>query len=215
MLLTRITGGKCDRSCGVLARSLAAAMAMLPSVLSSQAGLPPVPPLGPPPEPQPNCTACRWPKHSWATIPASVHTSRRDTGPDGTFTDADIANLVKYPLITIEKWQGVDAVDPATGKRAFIWEEDAWINSAKKIKAVNPAVSVVPWMDTMLVYTGWRLDGKEEKKGKPPPSEPVNHTLNADALYIAVYFRDMTEKTGPTQLVRTLCCVWSNRIHLR
>jgi hypothetical protein len=168
---------------GLLVILLAATMAMTPSyALSSLAEVsPPVPPLGPPPVPQPNCTTCRWPKHSWATIPASVHTSRADTGPDGTFTDADIANLVKYPLITIEKWQGVDAVDPATGKRAFIWEEDAWINSAKKIKAVNPGVSVVPWMDTMLVYTGWRLDGKQEKTGKDAPLEPINHTLNPDA----------------------------------
>ena len=87
------------------------------------------------------CKTCRWPKHSWATIPASIHTSRTNTGPDGTFTDADVEDMVKFPLITMEKWQGTDATD-ASGKRVFIWEEDAWINSAKKLKAKNPDVSV-------------------------------------------------------------------------
>ena len=46
---------------------------------------------------------------------------------------------------------------------------------------MNPEASVVPWMDTMLVYTGWRLDGKEEKVSKNPPLMPVNTTLNPDA----------------------------------
>jgi hypothetical protein len=132
--------------------------------------LPPVPPLGPPPPPRPNCTTCRWPQHSWDTVPASVHTSRTSTGPDGTFTDADVDTLVRFPLITIEKWQGTDATD-SSGRRVFLWEEDAWVNSAKKLKAKNPNVSVVPWMDTMLVYTGWMLDG----------SSNINHTLNPSA----------------------------------
>ena len=129
------------------------------------------PPLGPAPPPQPNCTTCRWPKHSWDHIPASVHTSRRDTGPDGTFTAADLLDLKKFPLITMEKWQGTDA-STADGKRVFIWEEDAWVNAAKQIHAANPDASVVGWMDTMLVYTGWRLDGN---------ASIINHTLNPDA----------------------------------
>lgn len=108
------------------------------------------PPLGPPPTPQPDCSTCRWPIHSWATIPASVHTSRTDTGPDGGFTQADLADLAKFPLVTIEKWQGQDAVN-GEGERVFLWEEDAWAASIKQIKAVNPNISVVPWMDTMSV----------------------------------------------------------------
>lgn len=72
----------------------------------------------------------------------------------------------------MEKWQGQDAVD-AGGKRAFIWEEDAWSNAAAQIKSAAPDASVVGWTDTMLVYTGWRLDGNASK--------PINHTLNPDA----------------------------------
>lgn len=147
------------------AAAFALAAASSSGVLAS---LPAEPPLGPP---QPPCTTCRWPQHSWRNVPASVHTSRTDTGPDGTFTAADVADLAKFPLITMEKWQGTDAVD-ASGKRVFIWEEDAWINSARQIKAAAPNASVVAWMDTMLVYTGWRLDGN---------ASIINHTLNPDA----------------------------------
>lgn len=141
-----------------------------PAPTPPPAPLPPAPPLGPVPEPLPNCTTCRFPEHSWDTIPASIHTALEATGPDGTFNEADLETLRKAPLITLEKWQGDDATD-ASGKRVFLWEEDAWINTAKQIKAVNPNAAVIVWMDTMLVYTGWRLDGMT---GDPV----VNHTLN-------------------------------------
>ena len=61
--------------------------------------LPPAPPLPPVPTPRPNCSTCKWPQHSWATIPASIHTSRTNTGPDGTFTAADIEDIKKFPLV--------------------------------------------------------------------------------------------------------------------
>ena len=53
----------------------------------------------------------------------------------------------------------------------FLWEEDAWVAAAKQIKAANPNASVVAWMDTMLVYTGWNY----------PEAPGINHTLNPDA----------------------------------
>lgn len=137
--------------------------------VSAAAGVRTPPPL---PPAQPDCTTCKWPKHSWATIPASIHTSRMDTKIDGTFTAADLVSIAKFPLVTMEKWQGTDNVD-AAGKRAFIWQEDAWVASAKQIHAANPDASVVAWMDTMLIYTGWRVDGNA--------SAPINHTLNPNA----------------------------------
>jgi hypothetical protein len=76
----------------------------------------------------------------------------------GTFSTADMVVLAKYPLVTMEKWQGTDAVD-ASGKRSFIWEEDAWINAAKQIKTANPKASVVAWMDTMLAGTTFNTVG--------------------------------------------------------
>lgn len=53
------------------------------------------------------------------------------------------------------------------------------MNAAKQIHAANPDASVVAWMDTMLVYTGWRLDGACSTN----KSCAVNTTLNPDAQY--------------------------------
>lgn len=79
--------------------------------------------------------------------------------------------ISKFPLVTMEKWQGSQATD-ASGKPVFLWEEDAWVAAAKQIKAARPDTSVIAWMDTMLVYTGWNVD---------PSNHTVNTTLNPDA----------------------------------
>ena len=70
-----------EQRTGVVSSGTTMLLVHLVSVAS--ASLPPVPPLGPPPAPQPNCTTCRFPKHSWATIPSSIHTSRTDTNAQG------------------------------------------------------------------------------------------------------------------------------------
>ena len=71
-----------------------------------------------------------------------------------------MAVLKKFPLITIEKWQGQTATEADGQTPAFIWEEDAWINAAKQIKAVNPDAAVITWMDTMLVRACPVLSGR-------------------------------------------------------
>lgn len=144
----------------------------------------------------------RGPIHSWETVPVSFHGCRPNTrGPTGLeFLADDLAALKRYPLITLEKWQGTRAfstdvdlqhhphsscvtrTDPcdvgrmsAPETNVFYWEEDAWVSAAKQIKEVNPNASIAVWMDTMLIYTGWSW---------PPPSkytdENINRTLNPD-----------------------------------
>jgi hypothetical protein len=101
--------------------------------------------------------------HSWATLPVSLHWSSSQTDSQGMFSEAEMAVITKFPLVTIEKWQGSQAP-------TFLWEEDAWVAAARQIKSARPNTSVVVWMDTMLIYTGWNTSGAA-----------VNHTLNPDA----------------------------------
>jgi hypothetical protein len=68
---------------------------------------------------------------------------------------AIIGILTKFSSVTIEKWQA-QAVTPA------ITEENAWIASARKLKALKPDLAVYVWMDSIRIYTS-------------------NHTLNPDA----------------------------------
>lgn len=142
--------------------------------------------------------------HSWDTVPVSFHGSRLDTrGPTGLeFLPEDLEALKRYPLITLEKWQGTQAFstdlchslhnndgintneipfdeDPCANSsnisNIFYWEDEAWISAAKQIKAVHPTASIAVWMDTMLIYTGWSW---------PPPNkytdDNLNRTLNPD-----------------------------------
>eukprot|EP01051_Picozoa_sp_SAG22_P002118 SAG22_NODE_92_length_20892_cov_11.188429_10_plen_507_part_00 len=209
------------------------------------------------PSPPSRCSTCRGPVHSWATLPVSFHSSHSHTGPTGAFSELDIETIRKFPLVTIEKWQGAAAREPLArdqqllsgdrsgavdcsifnctcqgmadyygksnhttwgcappsaqkwwdarkcnpkhcntglcagpgckvpgafpcfhpppppephpmGKPVFLWEEDAWVAAATQIKQANPNASVVVWMDTMLVYTGWNWS----------PTGAQNNTLN-------------------------------------
>jgi hypothetical protein len=122
----------------------------------------------------------RGPIHSWETVPVSFHASRIDTrGPTGLeFLPEDLEALRRYPLITLEKWQGGNAFstdlcqqqhnnrthrhtrssrgdsscDASSDANIFYWEDEAWISAAKQIKAVHPTASIAVWMVRFLVY---------------------------------------------------------------
>jgi len=99
----------------------------------------------PPPNP---CRTCKGPIWSWDTFPAFFHSS--DTGSasnnKGGFTNAALATITRYPMVTLEKWQG-SAAEP------YLYEEDAWVVAAKQIKTINPDITVVVWLDSMRIYT--------------------------------------------------------------
>jgi hypothetical protein len=109
-----------------------------------------------PQQQQRTCTTCRFPKHSWDTIPVSFHSGRPDTyGPTGLeWLPEDLNALSRYPLITIEKWHGTKAFSTNVCKQTgncnkpsniFVWEQDAWIFAAKQLKEMNPNVSIAVW----------------------------------------------------------------------
>lgn len=107
---------------------------------------PPYPPLPPPDRPPARvCKTCKAPVFSWYTLPAFFHGCSTG-GPGGGFDAADLDVIKHFKLVTLEKWQG-STVTP------YMWEEDAWVVAAKQIKAVNPDVSVVVWLDSFRIYT--------------------------------------------------------------
>lgn len=91
------------------------------------------------------CSTCVGPTWSWATLPAFFHSSEH-AGPDGGFSPEALETITKFPIVTIEKWQG-DKIEPP------IFEEQAWAVAAKLIKAINPKISVVVWLDSFRIYT--------------------------------------------------------------
>ena len=143
------------------------------------------------------CSTCKGPVHSWKTLPVSFHSATERTGPTGLFPAEDMEIIAKFPLVTIEKWQGDMATDPGTNTSLFLWEEDAMIAAAKQIKTRNPATSVIAWFDTLMVYTGWNVD---------PANTTVNTTFNKGATVNCAtgHFRpaEYLEQEGRSLLLR-------------
>jgi hypothetical protein len=93
------------------------------------------------------CKTCQSPKFSWRTLPAFFHGCEVNGTSEGGLSQAALSLVTKFPLVTLEKWQGSGTSNTA------IWEEDAWVTAAKQIKAVNPDIAVVVWFDSFRIYT--------------------------------------------------------------
>lgn len=91
------------------------------------------------------CSTCQGPKWSWDRFPAFWHCSD-DNGPNGGFTEEALDTIARFPMATLEKWQG-DQVDPP------ISQEEAWIVAAKQLKERNPDITVIVWYDSLRIYT--------------------------------------------------------------
>ena len=51
------------------------------------------------------CATCKPPVHSWSTLPVSFHSSEHVTNERGEFTEAEIATISRFPLVTIVRSQ--------------------------------------------------------------------------------------------------------------
>jgi hypothetical protein len=134
-----------------------------------------------------SCPHCAAPVHSWATLPVSFHSSEILTNQRGEFTEAELATIAQFPLVTIEKWMGSGATDQ-DGDPVFIWEETAMVNAAKQVKAARPTATVIAWLDSTQVYTGWvwppNVTSCQHCLFSPADNQLINHTYNHDVYAV-------------------------------
>lgn len=97
------------------------------------------------------CPSCKLPIFSWDHLPVFFHSSQHKTNADGSFTEDALNIITKFPIVTIEKWQGDQAP-------TFTWEFDAMVASATKIKQINPNISVIVWFDSVRIYCNKSLN---------------------------------------------------------
>jgi hypothetical protein len=76
----------------------------------------------------------------------------------------------------------------------FLWEETAMINAAKQVKAARPNASVIVWLDSVQIYTGWVFPWNLThcEHCSPDPAHPgtlINHTFNADVFAVQGHSR--------------------------
>jgi hypothetical protein len=125
-------------------------------------------------------TAARvMPAFSWATLPVAWHSGNST----GRYTDAQIRELARYQMVTLEKFQGLNDVVPAQTlarpyeapgglyacaavrggssgasglRRCGCCAEDEIVRVARKIKAINPRVLTVAYLNAQISYPWYR-----------------------------------------------------------
>ena len=155
----------------------------------SCANAPPPPPLRcrSPLPPEYVCKTCRRPTFSWHTLPVFLHVSAEDVL---RFDARALSTITKFPIVTIEKWQGCKSPDYTT-------EEAAMLAAAQSIKSAAAAagknVSVIVWFDSFRIYpTNVRHDNFDTVLGhrllveqlhvSHPPTHPA--ARHATCLYM-------------------------------
>lgn len=91
------------------------------------------------------CSTCQGPEWSSGTFPAFFRGYDPNSTVCGGFTSAALDTIARFPIVTLEKWQGA-AVEPYT------WEEDARVVAAHQIKARNPKTTVIVRHESVRIY---------------------------------------------------------------
>ncbi|XP_065837790.1 uncharacterized protein [Oscarella lobularis] len=86
----------------------------------------------------------RFPEFSWDTVPVFCHMCK----PGGLFNDTELKFLTRFPIVTIEKGQGVNE----TG-----YAEDKMIAAAKQIKSAQKSVWTLFYMNAILDWEFYHL----------------------------------------------------------
>jgi len=95
------------------------------------------------------------PRQSWATVGdrAFFHSSVLNTL---AFAPADAALIARFPLVTIEKWQGCNSTPGCYGAAAPAaacpTQQDATLAAARALKALAPTVFISAWLDSLRIY---------------------------------------------------------------
>lgn len=95
-----------------------------------------------------SATALSTPLFSWGTPPVYVHTCNSS----GPFNDAAISALARYPLVTIEKGQGLFLVPDTKGGA-----EKRIVEALAAVKAVNSSVFTLFYYNSILSWDMYDL----------------------------------------------------------
>ena len=124
------------------------------------------------------------PAFSWKTLPVAFHSSSSAS----QFSAAQVAELGRYAMVTIEKFQNIAAVAPATTLAAPTYRslpgglyacqngtelgrcgccaEEQIVAAARAIKAANPAVVTIAYLNCQISY-GWYAAARELAANEP------------------------------------------------
>ncbi len=91
----------------------------------------------------------RLPAFSWDRVPQYMHIRKAKK-----FTDAEIAYLASFPLVTFEK---------TTGFQAFQSTEDGTLAAARAVKKINPSARILYYRNVIVHYGTYKANDGIEK----------------------------------------------------
>jgi hypothetical protein len=109
--------------------------------------------------------AAHFPLFSWETLPVFFHSSVLNSL---TWNSSDLSIITRFPVVTIEKWQGCNstvgcyvpgpqsASESASAESAGLscpTQQDAALATAKLLKQMRPNISVAIWFDSLRIYS--------------------------------------------------------------
>ena len=90
------------------------------------------------------------PPFSWDTVPVFIHMCNAS----GPFNDSTLEYLTKFPMITIEKGQGINAtMEPYASQ----YVEDKILDTFRRVKQINSSIVTIMYMNSILDWTFYRL----------------------------------------------------------
>lgn len=100
--------------------------------------------------------AAHFPVHQWDTVPAFFHSSVLDSV---TWCDEDLQTIIKFPIVTIEKWMGCNSTPGCYVPGHFSHSVDcptqqgATLAAAAQLKAARPDMAIATWFDSLRIYS--------------------------------------------------------------
>lgn len=95
------------------------------------------------------------PRLSWATI-GDLTFFHSSTLNRLTFSQTDLLVVSKFPMVTIEKWQGCNSTPGCYGSNnppaSCPTQEDATLATAAQLKSIDPTIFIVSWLDSLRIY---------------------------------------------------------------
>eukprot|EP01084_Bolivina_argentea_P033010 61086_1 len=90
------------------------------------------------------------PSFSWDTVPVFVHMCNAS----GPFNDSTIEYLARYPMVTVEKGQGINAtMEPY----ASLYAEDKILQTLKRVKQINSSIITIMYQNSVIDWTFYKM----------------------------------------------------------
>eukprot|EP01084_Bolivina_argentea_P038100 70456_1 len=95
----------------------------------------------------------RYPLFSWDTIPTYIHMCN-ESGP---FNEITNQRLATYPIVTIEKCQGIHSNGSLPYNYSSQYEETKILDACQAIKQINDSILCIFYINSILDFTNYYL----------------------------------------------------------